>query len=155
MRILSIVMASFFLFSCNENKEENPTKYPVVNVDTVAPEPKSLPPVASDFKADLQKLEKGIDNCIAEGTPYKYCAENYEFQLDSMLKVITQKILTRLSDSAKISFQKDEQQWLKLKAKEFKEIEDGYNAIGGEKDVYYQNRSDFLYKRVKNLVEKY
>lgn len=155
MRILSVLVTSFFLFSCNQNKEKNATKYQIVNVDTVESELKSLLPVATDFKTDLKKLEKRIENCISEGTPYKYCAENYEFQLDSMLTVVTKNILNKLPDSAKVTFQKNENQWIKAREKEFKEIEAGYNAVGGEKDVYYQDRSDFLFKRLKSLIEKY
>jgi Leucine-rich repeat (LRR) protein len=106
----------------------------------------------------LQKIEKA---CLDNGRNMPYCSYVYMQEMDSLLNLVYSNLKSSLDSIEQKNLKIDELNWIKKKDLYFKEIDKEYtdNLKSGDwgKDmrmVSYQEKSDFIEKRVLVLIKK-
>ena len=109
----------------------------------------------------INEMEDSYKSCLKIKPDSNICSKTFLNQMDSMLNVVFNEVVAANPSDKKSELLKDQLSWSKKKAEFFKKQEDTfvYNLKDGiwTKDmirVTYQQKSDFLLKRIRVLLKK-
>ena len=109
----------------------------------------------------VKDMEISYQKCLDKGQDMRGCAVIYYTKSDSILNVVYKKLRKKLNDSEKEKLKAEQVAWLKKRDQYFKKE---YSKLKKENDfeegssdfdmVYYDKKSQFVIKRVKELISK-
>lgn len=109
----------------------------------------------------IEKIEKSYQECLDTGNNMRGCSVNYYTKADSLLNVVYQKKREKLNDSEKNNLKKEQLNWLKKRdiyfKKEYIYLKKEDEVLEGTADfdmIYYDRKSVFVMKRVKELIKR-
>ena len=116
---------------------------------------------AQSFKKELLEIEQQHKTCILANTDSIACYRNYLWQIDSILPVILDAAKDNIPINEKSSLIQEQISWIKKKNEFFKIQDETFksNLADGtwKKDmirITYQQKAEFLLKRIKYLMKK-
>jgi len=115
----------------------------------------------SQIEKTIDSLRKVEQACLDSGMNMPYCSYAYMQQIDSLLNLVYKKLLLKLDPAAQKELKADELNWIKEKDLYFKEVDKEFedSVKSGEwgrdmRMIVYDNKSDFIEKRVLLLSKK-
>ncbi|WP_284653547.1 lysozyme inhibitor LprI family protein [Flavobacterium terrisoli] len=109
----------------------------------------------------VKDLEVSYQKCLDKGQDMRGCAVIYYTKTDSLLNVAYKKLRKKLNDSEKSKLKTEQLAWLKKRdqyfKKEYSKLKTEKNFEEGSSDfdmVYYDKKSQFVMKRVKELINR-
>lgn len=110
----------------------------------------------------VEDMEASYQKCLDKGQDMRGCAVIYYTKSDSLLNVVYKKLRAKLDDPGKSKLKTEQLTWLKQRDEYFK---NEYSKLKKEGDfeegshdfdmVYYDKKSQFVMKRVKELINRY
>jgi hypothetical protein len=109
----------------------------------------------------VEKTKNEYQNCLDKGENMLACAANYYSQSEEQLSIITDKILSTLSATSKLEFQRGTVLWTREKVLYFDSVEKEIQVknpeiIGSDlKMIVLDRKADFNFKRIMSLLTYY
>jgi uncharacterized protein YecT (DUF1311 family) len=113
---------------------------------------------SQNFSNDLKIIERKNQECLDKGRYMSNCSEKYYHENDSLLNVVYNRIKISLSSEDKINLKKTQIEWLRLRDKEFKEINSKNTGLGNGLDykmLKNQEKANFVAKRIEYLLSQF
>lgn len=110
---------------------------------------------------DIKKLEAANQRCLDSGMHMLHCSAYFNYEMDSMLNLVYEKLINSLDNNGKIFLKTEQKNWLKKRDSYFKKEDTGFNKRmkSGEDgpDMYmivYDDKADFVKRRVLQLIDR-